>query len=122
MTTMYDKNNMALTENMAVSYFSSGKALIDQFSHAGTAMGRPIEDVFSDQAELWEENPEGAMRFPFYLRLVTRKVKVSENEKTDAVQKGAGLRDEAFKRILWIAYNQPEAFKRNAWLLPVVGS
>ena len=121
MTTMYDKN-ITLTENGAISYASAGKALIDQFSHAGTAMGRPIETVFSEQAQLWKENPEGAVRFPFYLRLVTRKVKVSENEKTDAVQKGAGLRDEAFKRILWIAYNQPEAFKRNAWLLPVVGS
>jgi len=121
MTTMYDKN-ITFTENGAVSYASAGKALIDQFSHAGTAMGRPIETVFSEQAQLWKENPEAAVRFPFYLRLVTRKVKVSENEKTDAVQKGAGLRDEAFKRILWIAYNQPEAFKRNAWLLPVVGS
>ena len=121
MTTMYDKN-ITLTENGAISYASAGKALIDQFSHAGTAMGRPIETVFAEQAQLWRENPEGAMRFPFYLRLVTRKVKVSENEKTDAVQKGAGLRDEAFKRILWIAYNQPEVFKRNAWLLPVVGS
>ena len=118
---MYDKN-ITLTENGAISYASAGKALIDQFSHAGTAMGRPIETVFSEQAQLWKENPEGAVRFPFYLRLVTRKVKVSENEKTDAVQKGAGLRDEAFKRILWIAYNQPEVFKRNAWLLPVVGS
>ena len=118
---MYD-NNITLTENGAISYASAGKALIDQFSHAGTAMGRPIETVFSEQAQLWKENPEGAVRFPFYLRLVTRKVKVSENEKTDAVQKGAGLRDEAFKRILWIAYNQPEVFKRNAWLLPVVGS
>ena len=121
MTTMYDKN-ITLTENGAISYASAGKALIDQFSHAGTAMGRPIETVFSEQAQLWKENPEGAVRFPFYLRLVTRKVKVSENEKTDAVQKGAGLRDEAFKRILWIAYNRPEVFKRNAWLLPVVGS
>lgn len=121
MTIMYDKN-ITLTENGAISYASAGKALIDQFAHAGTAIGRPIETVFSEQNTLWRENPEMAIRFPFYLRLVTRKVKVSENEKTETVQKGAGLRDEAFKRILWVAYNQPEAFKRNAWLLPVVGS
>lgn len=121
MTTIYDKN-ITLTENGAVSFATCGKAIIDQFSHAGTAIGRPIETVFAEQAELWREDPESAIRFPFYLRLVTRKVKVSENEKTEAVQKGAGLRDEAFKRILWVAYNQPEAFKRNAWLLPVVGS
>ena len=119
---MYDKNIMGLTENGATTYLTSGKAIIDQFSHAGTAIGRPIETVFAEQAQLWREDPESAIRFPFYLRLVTRKVKVSEDEKTDAVQKGAGLRDESFKRILWVAYNQPEAFKRNAWLLPVVGS
>lgn len=118
---IYDRN-ITLTENGAASFASAGKAIIDQFAHAGTAIGRPITTVFAEQAQLWREDPESAIRFPFYLRLITRKVKVSENEKTDTVQKGAGLRDEAFKRILWVAYNQPEVFKRNAWLLPVVGS
>ena len=116
------KKNITFTENGAVTFLTSGKAIIDQFSHAGTAIGRPIDTVFMEQAQLWDEDPDSALRFPFYLRLITRKVKVSENEKTDAVQKGAGLRDEAFKRILWVAYNQPDVFKRNAWLLPVVGS
>lgn len=119
---MYYDKNITLTENGATSFASAGKAIIDQFAHAGTAIGRPINTVFAEQAQLWREDPESAIRFPFYLRLVTRKVKVSENEKTETVQKGAGLRDEAFKRILWVAYNQPEDFKRNAWLLPVVGS
>lgn len=116
------QKNIGLTENSAVTFLTSGKAIIDQFAHAGTAIGRPIDTVFAEQAQLWREDPESSIRFPFYLRLVTRKVKVSENEKTETVQKGAGLRDEAFKRILWVAYNQPEVFKRNAWLLPVVGS
>lgn len=116
------KKNITFTENGAVTFLTSGKAIIDQFSHAGTAIGRPIDTVFMEQAQLWDEDPDSALRFPFYLRLITRKVKVSENEKTDAVQKGAGLRDEAFKRILWVAYYQPDVFKRNAWLLPVVGS
>ena len=122
MDSMIYDSNITLTENGAASFASAGKAIIDQFAHAGTAIGRPITTVFAEQAQLWREDPESAIRFPFYLRLITRKVKVSENEKTDAVQKGAGLRDEAFKRILWVAYNQPEVFRRNAWLLPVVGS
>lgn len=122
MSTMAYKKNITFTENGAVTFLTSGKAIIDQFSHAGTAIGRPIDTVFMEQAQLWDEDPDSALRFPFYLRLITRKVKVSENEKTDAVQKGAGLRDEAFKRILWVAYYQPDVFKRNAWLLPVVGS
>ena len=118
---MYDKN-IAFTENGAVSYATAGSELIDQFGHVGTAMGRPIQVVWEEQSKLWRENPEMALRFPFYLRLVTRKVKVSENSKTETVQKGAGLRDEALKRILWIAVNYSEVFEKNAWLLPVVGS
>ena len=121
MMTMYNEN-ITYTENGAASFSTVGKAIIDQFAHAGTAIGRPINTVFAEQAQLWREDPESAIRFPLYLRLITRKVKISEKEKTDAVQKGAGLRDEAFKRILWIAYNQPDVFMRNAWLLPVVGS
>lgn len=119
---IHDKNIMGTTENGATTFLTSGKAIIDQFSHAGTAIGRPIKTVFAEQSELWDEDPEAAIRFPFYLRLITRKVKVSEEKKTDTVQKGAGLRDEAFKRILWVAYIQPQAFRRNAWLLPIVGS
>ena len=114
--------NMTFTENGAVSNLTSGMELIDQFAHAGTAMKRPLDVVFMEQAKLWDENPEAALRFPFYLRLITRKIKVSENTRTDMVQKGAGLRDEALKRLLWIAYNHKEEFYRNIWLLPVVGS
>ena len=73
------KNNIGYTENGATTYLTSGKELIDQFGHAGTALNRPIETVWAEQAKLWKENPEMALRFPFYLRLVTRKVKVSEN-------------------------------------------
>lgn len=110
------------TENGAISYASTGKELVDQFGKAGSYRGRDISLVFDDQARLWKENSEAALRFPFYLRLITREVKVSETIKTEKVQRGVGARDEAFKRILWIAYNHPEAFKRNIWLLPVLGS
>ena len=116
------EKNISYTENGAVSYATAGKELIDQFAHVGTAMGRPIETVFAEQDALWRENPEMALRFPFYLRLITRKVKVSENSKTETVQKGAGLRDEAIKRLLWVAGMHPEEFENNIWLLPVVGS
>lgn len=122
MSTIFFDTNITRTENGALSFATAGKAIIDQFAHAGTAIGRPIKDVFAEQEQLWREDPESAIRFPFYLRLITRKIKVSEEKKTDTVQKGAGLRDEAFKRILWVAYNHPDVFKRNAWLLPVVGS
>lgn len=116
------KKGSTYTENGAVSYASTGKELVDQFGKAASYRGRDFSVVADDQARLWRENPDAALKFPFYLRLITREVKVSETIKTEKVQRGAGARDEAFKRILWIAYNHTDAFKRNAWLLPVVGS
>jgi hypothetical protein len=110
------------TENGAVTNVSSGSLIVDQFGKAGNFRGRPIAEVFDDQAKIWAENPEAAMRFPFYLRMITRKVKVNADNETDKVQSGQGARDESFKRLLWIAQEQPEAFYNNIWALPLVGS
>ncbi len=111
-----------LTENGAVTNVTTGSAIVDQFGKAGNFRGRPIEEVFADQSRIWEENAEAALRFPFYLRMVTRKVKVNADNETDKVQNGQGARDESFKRLLWIAKEKPEAFYNNIWALPLVGS
>lgn len=111
------------TENGAVSYGSTGSELIDQFSKAGTARGRDISVVWDEQAKLWGSDPLNALRFPFYLRMITRKTNLLEDgESTEKVQKGQGARDEAFKRLLWIARFHKDEFYHNLWLLPVVGS
>ena len=113
----------SFTENGAISYASTGSELIDQFSKAGTARGRDINDVWVEQAKLWGENPVNALRFPFYLRMITRQTNLIEDgSKTEKVQKGQGARDEAFKRLLWIARYHKDEFYRNLWLLPIVGS
>ena len=98
-----------LTENGAKTYVSTGSAIVDQFGKAGNFRGRSIEEVFADQAQIWGENPEAALRFPFYLRMVTRKVKVNADNETDKVQNVQGARDESFKRLLCIAKEHPEA-------------
>ena len=110
------------TENGAVTNVTTGSAIVDQFGKAGNFRGRPLAEVFADQAKIWEENPEAALRFPFYLRMITRKVKVNNDNETDKVQSGQGARDESFKRLLWIAREQPEAFYNNIWALTLVGS
>lgn len=115
-------NVEARTENGAKSYFSTGKELVDQFGKAASYRGRDISVVFDDQARLWDENPEAALKFPFYLRLITREAKMSDGTKTEKVQRGAGVKDEAFKRFVWILKNHPEDFYRNLYLIPVVGS
>ena len=111
------------TENGALSYATAGSALIDQFGKAGTARGREMSDVWNEQATLWAENPELALRFPFYLRLITRKTNLlGESTEISKVQRGQGARDESFKRLLWIERYHPDEFYRNLWLVPVVGS
>jgi hypothetical protein len=54
--------------------------------------------------------------------MITRQSNILGGSKTEKVQRGAGARDEAFKRLLWIAKYHPDEFYRNLWILPVVGS
>lgn len=114
--------NGARTENGAISYSTIGTALLDQFGKAGVYRGRTINEVWSEQERLWGEDPVNALKFPFYLRMITRQTNVLGGEKTGAVQRGQGAKDESFKRLLWIAKYHPEEFYRNLWVLPVVGS
>ena len=110
------------TENGATVYVTTNSAIVDQFGKAGNFRGRALAEVFAEQSQIWNENAEAALRFPFYLRMVTRKVKVNADNETDKVQNGQGARDESFKRLLWIAVEHPEAFYNNIWALPLVGS
>lgn len=114
--------NGARTENGAISYATIGTALLDQFGKAGAYRGRNIADVWSEQERLWSEDPAAALKFPFYLRMITRQTNILKGGKTEAVQKGQGAKDESFKRLLWIAKYHPEDFYRNLWVLPIVGS
>ena len=118
----FNKAAFTETENGAKTYVSTSSALVDQFGKACNFRGRRIEEVFEDQARIWDESAEAALRFPFYLRMVTRKIKLNSEKETDKVQNGQGARDEAFKRLLWIAKEQPMSFYANIWALPLVGS
>jgi hypothetical protein len=95
--------------------------LLDQFGKASAYRGRDINVVWNEQQILWAENPEFALKFPFYLRMITRQSNILFKNKTEKVQRGAGVKDEAFKRLLWIAKYHPTEFYRNLWLLAVVG-
>ena len=114
--------NGTMTENGAISYFTLGSEFLDQFGKAASYRGRDINTVWAEQEAIWAENAENALRFPFYLRMITRQTNLRDGEKTEKVQRGAGARDEAFKRLLWIAKYHPEEFYRNLWVLPIVGS
>lgn len=108
------------TTNGALTNSSTGSTLLDQFGTAGSHRGRSFEQVSIDMSRLYGEDKLSALRFAFYLRLITRKIKGSFV--TEKVQLGQGNRDEAFKRLLWVAQNDPNVFYENLWLLPIVGS
>lgn len=114
-------SNTTLTENGAMAFSTVGTALADQFGKAGSYRGRDIKLVFNDQQALWNEDPEKALRFIFYLRNITRKVKELDGNVTE-VTMGQGNRDESFKRLLWLAKYQPETFYKNLIMIPLVGS
>lgn len=108
------------TENMAVAHSTTGSTLADQFSKAGSQRGRDINWVFAEQSALHQQDPVLALRFVFYLRMVTRKVEFW-GTKTEKVQKGQGNRDEAFKRFLWYCQAHPDTFFKNLPLFVAVG-
>ena len=117
-----EASNRTTTENGAEAYKSTKSVIVDQFGLAGSYMDRPMKDVTEDQEKLWDENPLYALRFPFYLRMVTRKTCKPEGCLTDEVQRGQGLRDESFKRLIALEASHPKTFYANIVMLPYVGS
>lgn len=109
------------TENGAISNSSTGSIFIDDFGNAGTFMGRDYLSVAATMSAMWAECPLTTLKIMFYLRAITRKALV-KGEKTETVQKGQGLKDEFLKRMLWVAYEHPEVFIKNLWLVPIAGS
>lgn len=107
------------TENGAVSHSTTGNALLDYFSKAGTYRDRDIKNVHADVSKMWAESPLMTLQMLFYMRLVTRNPKGFFT--SDEVAKGQGIRDEYRKAIHWVAKYQPDFFYKNIWLMPVVG-
>ena len=117
-----ETSNITKTENGAIAYTTTFSALVDQFGISGNYMKREYSDVCKDMENLWSnEDKNSALRFVFYLRLVTRNIRVNDH-KTEKVQKGLGLKDEFIKRLLWIAQNDHKTFLKNLWIVPVIGS
>ncbi len=109
----------ALTENGGVSYNSTGSELTDQFGKAGTYLNRDYGFVWAEQNRLWAEKELNGLRFPFYLRAITR---TTHRLIKDYPTKGQGLRQECFKRLLWVLAYHPDKFYDNIKWLPYIGS
>lgn len=103
----------ARTENGAIAHSTTGSTLADQFSKSGSHRDRSVSIVFAEQAQLDQKYGKWALRFVFYLRLITRIIKFFDGSKSTVTQRGQGNRDESYKRYLWYAQNKPDLFYRN---------
>lgn len=109
--------------NGALKLTSTGDPFVDQFGLISQYRQlRPYSSISKDMQELWDIDPMYTMKLSFYIRLITRKVKFHNGTETSKVQKGAGLRHEAFMRMLWLAVNHSETFYKNLPLFITIGS
>ena len=109
--------------NGALKLTSTGDPFVDQFGLISQYRQlRPYSSISKDMQELWDIDPMYALKLLFYIRLITRKVKFHNGTETSKVQKGAGLRHEAFMRMLWLAVNHSETFYKNLPLFITIGS
>ena len=109
--------------NGALKLTSTGDPFVDQFGLISQYRQlRPYSSVSKDMQELWNIDPMYTLKLLFYIRLITRKVKFFNGTETSKVQKGAGLRHEAFMRMLWLAVNHSDVFYKNLPLFITIGS
>lgn len=109
--------------NGALKYSTTGDSFVDQFGKLGSYKApRSFSDISKDCETLWAEDPLKAVRFAFYLRTITRKVKLLDGTTTQEVQRGAELKHEALMRIIWLAQKDSATFKENFPLFVSLGS
>lgn len=110
----------SLTENGAVSNSTSGSAVVDYFSKAGTYRNRALTEVFADVSAMWNKSKEECLKVIFYNRMISRKIKGFNT--SSKVQSGQGNRDEFRKAIIWMARYQPAFLYPNLWMIPMIGT
>lgn len=109
--------------NGALKYVTTGSPFVDQFGKITQYKElRSYSDITKDMEELWSLNPELTLRFTFYIRMITRQIKLLPTGKTKTVQRGQGLKHESIMRMIWLAINHPKTFWKNSTFIMTVGS
>lgn len=118
------EQNVVATQNGAKAYSKlEGDVLTTQFGSIGTqAKYRDYRLIAKDMQDLWAENADNAVKFAFYVRMISRTVQYLDGTKTAEPQRGMELKNEGIMRLIWLAVNQPDTFYKNIELVPIVGS
>lgn len=109
--------------NSAVKFITTGNDFVDQFGKVSQYKAqRPFQEISKDTQLLWSQNKFMALCFIFYIRIITRKVTLSDGKCTKTTQRGQGLKHEGIFRMMWVALNDPEVFWKNIPLFISIGS
>lgn len=119
---MFAQKHQTLSGNGAIKLGASGNIFVDDFANLGNyKTPREFEAVSDTMRKLWIVDPLTTLKETFYIRMITRQPITLEGVKL-STHRGQGLKSEFQHRMLWLAQNHPETFKKNIALIPVVGS
>ena len=119
---MFAQKHQTLSGNGALKLSASGNIFVDDFANLGNyKTPREFEDVSDTMRKLWIVDPLTTLKETFYIRMITRQPITLDGVKL-STHRGQGLKSEFQHRMLWLAQNHFETFKKNIALIPVVGS
>lgn len=119
---MFKQEHHTFSGNGADKLTTTGNPFVDDFASLGRyKQPRPLEEVFATMANLWSIDPITCLKETVYLRLITRDTKLFTGTKLQ-IQRGQGLKSEFWHRLMWLATNHPNTFKKNLDIFICAGS
>jgi len=117
------QTSKTVSENNAKKYTTSGDPFVDQFlSLSSYRSPRSFVDISRDCELLWSKNPQYAVRFIFFIRMISRFTNLFSGISTASSQKGAELKHEGIMRMLWLHTKNQNIFWANITLFIAIGS
>lgn len=119
---VYKNQHRTFSGNGSEKLTTTGNPFVDDFASLGRYREpRDIKDVFATMNYLWSIDPITTLKETVYLRLITRNTKLFTGTKLN-VQRGQGLKSEFWNRLMWLAVNHPNTFKKNIDIFICAGS
>lgn len=110
------ESNVTTSGNGAKKYSTSGNSFVDNFAAISMFKEpRSYAEVAEDMELLWSQDPQLCVKLALYIRLITRKTRIVEQDNVEVldVQRGQGLKNEGIMRMLWLAIHHKQTFKAN---------
>ena len=118
----FAREHHTYSENGSDKYTTTGNVFLDDFAMLSKYKApRDVDSIFDTMDNLWFHDHLRTLQITVFLRMITRKTVLFNGEKL-STQRGQGLRHEFLGRLLWLADNHPDTFKKNLQYFVVAGS